>query len=150
MGGGPNNEWVSRYELETLRKLTGLPLTAARIHRKPRKKFQKPPKLVSILIGEDPQDTYVVEETEDEVKKYPRRKAPMTWTGMTLFLRRPAKQQIHHTYVEMPGGIYDAKQTEEQRREFETLWLEEIKDRLVSEVMLLKMKIWKGAGPKIL
>ena len=74
----------------------------------------------------------------------------MTWTGMTLFLRRPAKQQIHHTYVQMPGGIYDAKQTEEQRREFETLWLEEIKDRLVSEVMLLKMKIWKGAGPKIL
>eukprot|EP00435_Cladocopium_sp_Y103_P016026 s641_g4.t1 len=144
-GGGPNNEWVSRYELETLKKLTGLPLTAARIHRKPRKKFQKPPKLVSrarvsILIGEDPQDTYVVEETEEEVKKNPRRKAPMTWTGMTLFLRRPAKQEIHHTDVEMPGGIYEARQTEEQRREFETLWLEEIKDHLVTEVMLLKMK----------
>ena len=63
------------------------------------------------------------------MKKYPRR-----------FLRRPAKQEIHHTYVEMPGGIYEAKQTEEQRREFEILWLEEIKDRSVSEVMLLKMK----------
>ena len=56
---GPDNEWVSRQELETLKKLTGLPLSAARIHRKPRKRLMRPPRAISrprlsILIGEDP------------------------------------------------------------------------------------------------
>ena len=56
---GRQNEWVSRYELDLLKKLTGLPVTAARIHRAPRKRLQKPPKMISrarlsILLGEDP------------------------------------------------------------------------------------------------
>lgn len=60
-GEGPANEWVSRHELEVLRKLTGLPLSAVRVHRSPRKKLMRPPKLVSrsrlsILIGQDPSD----------------------------------------------------------------------------------------------
>lgn len=44
---GPDNEWVTRYELTLLRQLTGLPVTAARIHRSPRKRFMRPPKMVS-------------------------------------------------------------------------------------------------------
>ena len=76
---GPANEWVSRHELETLKRLTGLPLSAARIHRRPRKRLMRPPKLVSrsrlsILIGEDPKDAFVVEEDEKQVTAEPRRK----------------------------------------------------------------------------
>ena len=40
--GTLQNEWVSRYEVELLKQLTGLPVTAARIHRSPRKRFQRP------------------------------------------------------------------------------------------------------------
>ena len=45
-GGDPGraNEWISRFELGLLRRLTGLPVTAARLHNEPRKKFQRPPR----------------------------------------------------------------------------------------------------------
>ena len=56
---GPANESITKYELAILRQLTGLPLTAARLHRVPRKKFMRPPKSVArsrltVLIGKDP------------------------------------------------------------------------------------------------
>ena len=146
MDGGPSNEWVSRYELEVLRKLTGLPLSAVRIHRQPRKRLMKPPKMVSrsrlsILIGEDPKDAYVVEEKEHEVKKNPKRKAGFYWKGMTMLIRgKETKDKLHTTYVQFPNGVYRVYLTEEERRSFETLWKEEIKDILVQEVMLLRMR----------
>ena len=144
--GGPSNEWVSRYELEVLRKLTGLPVSAARIHRQPRKKLMRPPKLVSrsrlsILIGEDPKDAYVVEENEQDVRKNPRRKAGFYWRGMTMLIRNSkAAGKLHATYIELPTGIYKAFLTEQERCSFETLWTEEIKDILVQEVMLLRLR----------
>ena len=36
--GQLHNEWVSRYEIDLPRKLTGLPVVSARIHRKPAEK----------------------------------------------------------------------------------------------------------------
>ena len=71
---GRANEWVSQYELPLLRELTGLPLTSARLHRQPRKKMARPPKLMgrarlSILIGQDPRDAFVVEENTQEVEE---------------------------------------------------------------------------------
>ena len=65
---GRANEWVSQYELALLRELTGLPLTSARLHRQPRKKMARPPKL-TILIGQDPRDAFVVEENTQEVEE---------------------------------------------------------------------------------
>ena len=141
---GPANEWVSRQELETLKKLTGLPLSAARIHRKPRKRLMRPPKAVSrsrlsILIGEDPMDAFVVEEDEGEVAAAPKRKVAFYWKGMTmLYKKRGRKPQA--TYVQLPTGVYKACLGPKDRREFEQLWLEELKDVLVNEVMLLKLK----------
>ena len=78
--GSLQNEWVSRYEVDLLKQLTGLPVTAARIHRSPRKRFQRPPKMtsrsrLSILIGKNPEDTFIVNETEEEVRHNPRRRA---------------------------------------------------------------------------
>ena len=147
--GPRSNEWVSRYELDLLRQLTGLPLTTARLHRAPRKRFQKPPKLVSrsrlsILIGRDPKNAFVVEETEDEVRKNPRRKAAFPWKGITMFHgRKPPpkkKGEIFQTTFQLPDGLYTADLTWEERKAFERLWLEDVKDCLVAEVMLQKLK----------
>eukprot|EP00913_Durusdinium_trenchii_P021584 g20282.t1 len=141
---GPDNEWVSRQELETLKKLTGLPLSAARIHRKPRKRLMRPPKAISrsrlsILIGEDPMDAFVVDENESEVTAAPKRKVAFYWKGMTmLYKRRGRKPQA--TYVQLPKGVYKACLGAKDRREFEQLWLEELRDVLVNEVMILKLK----------
>lgn len=74
--GARQNEWISRGEIQLLRQLTGLPVTSARIHRAPRKRLQKPPKLLSrarlsILIGEEAKDAFVVEESAEQVRQQP-------------------------------------------------------------------------------
>ena len=147
--GMPANEWVSRYEIGLLRQVTGLPITAARLHRGLRKKMQRPPKLVSrarlsILRGEEPKETFVVEETSEAVRQNPRRKAVFLWRGLTMFHRdKPVpkrKDQVFTTYIQFPDGIYQAKMTWDQRRAFEVQWVEDIKDFLVSEVMMQKLK----------
>ena len=66
------NEWLSRHELALLRQLTGLEITAARMHYAPRKRLQPPPQSkkrarTSILIGRDPSMTLVIEENASEV-----------------------------------------------------------------------------------
>jgi hypothetical protein len=148
---GRQNEWVSRYELDLLKKLTGLPVTAARIHRAPRKRMQKPPKMISrarlsILLGEDPGDIFVVEETAAQVKEQPRRKAGFAWRGATLFFREdagpPPKRngQLFATKIQFPNGIYEVMLTWEERRAFETQYIEDVKDVLLAEVMLQKLK----------
>ena len=146
---GKANEWVSKYEVGLLRLVTGLPITAARLHRGPRKKMQRPPKLVSrarlsILLGDEPQETFVVEETSEAVRQNPRRKAGFLWRGMTMFHRdRPIpkrKDQVFTTYVQFPDGIYKKEMNWDQRRAFEVQWVEDIKDFLVSEIMMQKLK----------
>ena len=142
---GPSNEWVSRFELETLRRLTGLPLSAARVRRSPRKRLMRPPKLVSrarlsILIGKGPTDVFVVEESAKDVSKHPRRKAGFYWKGMTMLIRNQQSSKIRPTYVQMPQGVYCVYLTAKERKHFEELWTEEIRDLLVHEVLLLKLK----------
>ena len=145
----PTNEWVSRYEIGLLRQVTGLPITAARLHRGPRKRMQRPPKLVSrarlsILLGEEPKETFVVEETSEAVRQNPRRKAGFLWRGLTMFHRdKPIpkrKDQVFTTYIQFPDGIYQKKMNWDQRRAFEVQWVEDIKDFLVSEIMMQKLK----------
>ena len=69
----------------------------------------------------------------------PKRKVAFYWKGMTmLYKRRGRKPQA--TYVQLPTGVYKACLGPKDRREFEQLWLEELKDVLVNEVMLLKLK----------
>ena len=80
------NEWLSRYELALLRQLTGLEITAARMHYAPRKRLQPPPlsrkrARTSILIGRDPSMTMVVEENASEVRLKPKKKRPLSGRG---------------------------------------------------------------------
>ena len=149
MDGPRQNEWISRGELQLLRQLTGLPLTAGRIHRAPRKKLQRPPKMVSrarlsILIGPEAKDAFVVEETAEQVRRHPRRKAGFAWKGMTLF-HRDAESQVpqkkeFETYFQLPDGVYGKKMSWKERRSFEAQYVEEIKDGLVSEILVQKLK----------
>ena len=144
---GRANEWVTQYELGLLRELTGLPLTSARLHRQPRKKLARPPKLasrarLSILIGQDPRDAFVVEENTKEVEQNPRRKASFPWRGISMYYKeKPANRDERvKSYVEKDGEIYEVKWSRRQRRAFEREWQAELKDVLLSQVMLLKMK----------
>ena len=143
--GELDNEWVSRYEVELLRKLTGLPVTAARIHRHPRKRFQRPQKMasrsrLSILLGSDPQSAFIVNEEASEVRANPRRKAGFEWKGMTIFYQTAAPQGKHLVYLQLPDGIYACRMTRKQANDFRSVWLEEVHDALLSEVMILKLK----------
>eukprot|EP00435_Cladocopium_sp_Y103_P057834 s201_g20.t1 len=143
--GSLQNEWVSRYEVELLKQLTGLPVTAARIHRTPRKRFQKPPKMVSrsrlsILIGKDPANTFIVNETAEDVKLNPRRRASFLWKGMTIFYKTAEPGETEPVYIQLPDGLYRADMTAQNAQEFEALWTEEVRDLLTTEALLLKMK----------
>ena len=140
---GPANEWITRHEVELLRQLTGLPITAARLHRFPRKRFMKPPRKrarVTILMGKDPDNIFMVEEDQEEAAKHPRRRSSFPWRGMTFFLKSEPPPTEQKTYIQLPDGIYEANLKEEERRQFEHLWLEDLHDHLLAEVMLLKLK----------
>lgn len=146
---GPDNEWVTKYELMLLRQLTGLPVTAARLHRVPRKKMMRPPKVTSrarltVMIGKDPIDSFVSEETAEEVMKNPRRKVSFPWRGMTLFIRNPAEPKketkMYPTYIKGENGLFEAFLTYEERKAFEEIWVEDTQNCLMAEVLLLKLK----------
>ena len=109
----PQNEWLSKYEVAMLKSLTGLEVTSARLHRAPRKRMQVPTKArnrarTSVLIGQDPSVTLVVEENAQEVTMHPKKKAPFLWTGLTIF-HREKTHKSHRVYVELPGGLIEAK-----------------------------------------
>lgn len=147
--GVRQNEWISRGEIQLLRQLTGLPVTSARIHRAPRKRLQKPPKLLSrarlsILIGEEAKDAFVVEESAEQVRQQPRRKAGFPWKGMTIFHKEPGLEKVRkeqfETYFQLPDGIYAKRMNRQERRAFEAQYVEEVKDVLISEVLVQKLK----------
>ena len=140
----PQNEWLSKYEVAMLKSLTGLEVTSARLHRAPRKRMQVPTKArnrarTSVLIGQDPSVTLVVEENAQEVTMHPKKKAPFLWTGLTIF-HREKTHKSHRVYVELPGGLIEAKMHPEEAAEFHTLWCEEIRDLLVADALVLRLK----------
>ena len=104
----------------------------------------KPPRKrarVTILMGKEPDNVFIVEESPEETSQHPRRRAPFAWRGMTFFLKEsPPSAEEHKTYVQLPDGIYEAKLGPEERRIFEHLWVEDLHDHLLAEVMLLKLK----------
>ena len=145
--GELQNEWISRYEVDVLRRLTGLPVTAARIHRTPRKRFQRPQKMLSrarlsILLGREPTSAFIVNETSEEVESNPRRRAGFEWRGMTIFYQTKsvAPQEKKEVYIQLPTGLHVCQLTSDEETEFKQLWLEELHDCLLSEVMILKLK----------
>ncbi|CAE7368424.1 RE2, partial [Symbiodinium sp. KB8] len=86
----PANEWLPRGQVRKLADLLDMPLTAARFHRAPRKRLQNPgPRWrrhrVTVMLGQDPRQVMIAEETPDDVAKRPRHKCPHLWRGATFF-----------------------------------------------------------------
>ena len=147
-GHNRQNEWLSRHELALLKHLTGLDVTAARLHHAPRKRLQKPPRMrnrarTTILIGKDPSVTLVVQENAAEVKLKPSKKTAFEWKGLSIFHTSGSIHEgnlIHPVYVELPAGIAEVKMDKREREDFENLWEEELKDVLVADTLYLKLK----------
>ena len=140
------NQWLSKHELALLRHLTGLDVTAARLHTAPRKRLQPPPKArdrarTSILIGRDPSMTLVIEENATEVQKHPKKKTAFEWKGLTIFHnKRPKKEVKHKAYVAVPDGIVEVKMNGSEMAEFEQEWRQEMMDILMADALFLKLK----------
>ncbi|CAE7249975.1 TY1B-ER1, partial [Symbiodinium sp. KB8] len=84
------NEWLPRGQVRKLAELLDMPLTAARLHRAPRKRLQNPgPRWrrhrVTVMFGEDPKQVMIAEEDPAQVSKRPRHKCPHLWRGVTFF-----------------------------------------------------------------
>ncbi|CAE7531744.1 RE1, partial [Symbiodinium necroappetens] len=85
------NEWLPRSEVTRLGALLDMPLTSVRLHRAPRKRFQRPggrgtKKRVTVMFGTDPGQVMVAQETLQQVAERPARRSPHLWRGISLFV----------------------------------------------------------------
>ncbi|CAK9037022.1 Transposon Ty1-ML2 Gag-Pol polyprotein [Durusdinium trenchii] len=120
--GGITEEDADR----AVKRLRRMPVTAARIHRAPRKRLQRPPKMVSrsrlsILIGKDPASTFIVNEKDAKVAAHPRRRASFEWRGLTMFYRTEDPSKPTEVFVELPDGIHGAMLTTSEAAEFQQM-----------------------------
>ena len=108
----------------------------------------RPPKSVArsrltVLIGKDPIDTFVVEETKEQMDANPRRKASFLWKGITMFVKDPpgsVPDKLYPTYIKGEAGTFEVMFTKEERKIFEEIWVQDTRNYLVAEILLLKMK----------
>ena len=86
------NEFLSRSEILKLGDLLDLPLSSIRLPRTPRKRLQHPgPRRYRsravIMLGQDPFQVMVVEESGEQVSQRSCRRYPHLWRGISFFLR---------------------------------------------------------------
>ena len=110
-GRGRSNEWASKAEVKKLASLLDLPIVNVRYHLEPRKRFQKPPPghyggRVTVMLQEQAGAGMVCQESAEDMHSRPRRRNASEWKGMTLFLRKEAKEDSK-VYVEMQDGVYE-------------------------------------------
>ena len=148
--GGHSNEWLNKEELARVRRILGIPgITAVRVHKAARKKLQSLPTnkkgetlrrgRLSILIGEEAQDVFVVQETAEEAMNSTR-KMPFLWKGMTVFTHEEERaKQVNHVYIQLPDQqlakvrVEDVAETVEGLRKLE-------KEAHAAETFLLLLK----------
>ena len=87
----PANEWLPRLEVTRFGALLDMPLTSVRLHRAPRKHFQRPggrgaKKRVTVMFGTEPGQVMVAQETPQQVAERPARRSPHLWRGISLFV----------------------------------------------------------------
>lgn len=143
-----DSEWMSRDEVKKLGELLELPLTAVRLHRGTRKRFQQPPKKrkrgrITVMLGESRQ-AMVSFEKPDEVSLHPRRRAGVKWRGLTLFTRTREKEQEggeigkKKAYIQVEEKTYSIDCPDPE------LWKafvrREEEQQIAAECLLLKMK----------
>ena len=149
------NEWLPRPEVRRLSKLLGVPLSSARLHRRPRKRLQPPGGLarkagkarMTVMFGEDISSVMVAKESPDEVRQHPRRRVPHLWRGVSFFMKSGVKKgpprfktgSPHEpVYVVKEGVVYETKPVPFEVFAAADQAVE--RDVLVKEALLLKLK----------
>ena len=120
---GAQNQWIPRAEVRQLAKLLEMPITAARLHRMPRKRMQRPPQgkrrgRVTVMLLQQPGEAMVVQENEEEVREAPRKRAPSTWRGLTMFTRSKEKKKEvegQEVYIQIRQDVYKANVVDKER-----------------------------------
>ena len=145
---GAQNQWISRSEVKQLSKLLDMPITAARLHRTPRKRMQKPPQgrkrgRLTVMLLQQPGEAMVVQETENEVKEAPRKRAPSAWRGLTMFTRTNGqderkKEGEREVYLQVHQVVYKVTVKDEERWQ-ELKRLEERRE-VYHQVLALQLK----------
>ncbi|CAJ1408326.1 unnamed protein product [Effrenium voratum] len=139
---GKANAWLPRSEVKKLRRLLDMPITAARLHKQPRKRMQRPPggqKRGRVVVMLSKRAAMVSQETLEEVQQQPRRKAPFLWRGMTLFTKpEEVRAEENMAYVQLEEELFEVRITQPQA------WREmverERKLETLSEALILKLK----------
>ena len=113
------NEWLPRREVEQLSHLLDMPLSAARVHRRPRKRLQHPgprggKSRVTLMYGENPSQILVGRESSSEVAARPRRRCPHMWRGLSLFLKRDLSHLRQGEIKEAKAILKKGKSTAEK------------------------------------
>ena len=142
------NEWLSRSEVKKLRDLLDLPVTSARLHRDPRKRFQKPPggrdrRRVTVLLGEKPGVALLVQEDAEEVLQRGRRRAPFEWRGLTLFVKdekSEMKKEDEKVLIQHGEVLYQASFPSDMKDVWWKFVRDEERSRRACEIFLLRMK----------
>ena len=141
-----NNQWLPRREVRQLSKLLEIPVSAARLHRTPRKRFQPLPSKkkrgrITVMLLETPGQVLVSNENSRQHEERPRRRAGASWRGLTLFTKgKQLKKEAEdgRSFVEIGQDIYEVPINDRSR------WvelIEEEKDReAYHQVLMLKLK----------
>ena len=93
--------------------------------------------------GRDPINTFVISEKPQEVAANPRHRSSIEWKNMTMFTKaapEDRKAQIYPTYIQGDQGLFEANLTYNERKAFEEIWVENIRNCLVAEIMASKLK----------
>ena len=90
------NEWLRRSEVQRLSQITDPPLCAVRVHRQPRKKFQKPPKKEEqrgrITSSGKELDPKHVDKTEKKIFRRADEKEWQSWVDNQVLTRLDPKE----------------------------------------------------------
>ena len=139
------NQWLPRNELKQIRRLLDLPVSAARLHRAPRKKLQAHPqkknkRRVTLMLLEEPGQALLLDEKKNEAK---RKKCSASWRGMTLFVNEVEKtpEPPQCAYIQVGKDVFQKELKDaDEANAWQELLEREHQWQKYREVLLLKMK----------
>ena len=143
------NQWLPKEEVRQMSKLLDLPISAARLHRGPRKKLQKCPteekkRRITMMLLEQPGQAILVDESKEEMKR-PKKKSSVAWRGLTLFVREKRVEKTvsegNEVFIQVENETYKMKMEDEgDRARWKELVDRERQWQKYKEVLLLKLK----------
>lgn len=145
--GWRKNEWMKREEVAELARLLDLPISAVRIHRQPRKRLHPPPagkrrSRVTVMLLEQQGEAMVLTENQEKTEKNKKTKTPMSWRGMTLFLKtgreKEEEKKEKQAYIQIGDEVFATPY--EDSALWQAFVRREEEMKVAAEALLLKMK----------